>query len=182
MALSPSIAQASADASRGIFLGLGYGRMAEGRRQAPLSLTGDPLTVEAGLVIPGGSIFVYELGARAVSNFEDEGYFGRHVGRELSIFGGVRVNLLDDPGWLKLMPIIRAGMGLAFVRDRITQIQPVRAIGEDRVALGPHFAVGIERELWFGTALALFVDSHALVAPLVASLGLSVMMTSQSFL
>jgi hypothetical protein len=181
MALRPSIAQASADADLGLFAGAGYGRLAEGRREAPLSLTGDPLSVEAGVLIPGGSIFLFEVGARAVSNLEREGYLGRHVGRELCVFGGVRMELLDDPGALGLMPIIRGGLGLAFVRDRITFDRPFSAVAQDRIALGPHFAIGIERELWFGTAIGLFADSHALIAPLVVGIGASVLVTAQTF-
>jgi hypothetical protein len=185
-AFATSIAQASPDAGTGVFLTVAGGRMYEGRRASPLSATGDEREVELGLLLPGGSVFMFELGLRGVMLPAGQGFVGRHIGQEIALFGGVRIQIFGpSPSIFGLVPLIRAGLSLEAVRDRITVVPAKRSettadVANDRIALGPHFALGIERELWFGTSLGLYVESRALVAPVVASIGGALVLTTQA--
>jgi hypothetical protein len=185
-AFASGIAQASPDAGLGVFVSAAQGRMFEGRRAAPLGPTGDVRAAEVGVLVPGGSTFLLEAGVRGEMSPAGQGFIGRHVGHQIALFGGVRISVFGPrPILLGLIPLVRAGLELAAIRDRITTALPLSTIpaGEianDRVSIGPRFALGIERELWFGTSIGVYLDGHARVAPVLGSLGVAIAISAQA--
>lgn len=170
---APAIAQADEGGDAPSFvLAAGVGPMLEGRGGAPLSRTGALLSVEAGVVLPAGSMFAFELGVRGLSRAEAPvpAPLSR-VAHEVSALFGIRVNLRDTPGWLGLTPIVRGGLRVGATRDEHHPL-PGAHLGlaplpatEDRAVLGPHLGLLVERRLLPGARIGLGVTGYLAIAP-----------------
>ncbi len=139
----------------------------EGHGGGALRAFGAARTVEAGWLIPGGSLFLFELGVRgAVMGAAAE---TRH---ELGLFGGARLDLLLDPLVGRVMPFLRGGLGAALVR-----LEPP----ETQLGLGPYFAAGVAVELLEGVTLAFEADARARIAPFSLAVGGAATLLVQSW-
>jgi hypothetical protein len=149
----PTSAQASPLRGHGGFVNLGAAAQLEGRQGGPLRSFGVARAVEAGWLIPGGSLFLYELGIRGAVMAEDA-----RQQHELGLFGGARLDLVHrTSSW---MPFLRGGLGVAAVH-----------LEELRFGVGPYLALGLSWELFDGVALALETTAHTRIAPFSLALG-----------
>jgi hypothetical protein len=133
------------------------------------------------MLFSGGSIFLFEAGLRGLMEPGGQGFVGRHIGQEIGPFGGVRIDLFDpEEAPFGIMPLLRAGLGVFAVRDRISVRPQLADLHEDRLSLGPYFALGAEKELWFGTSVGIYATSDALVAPVLGSIGVALVLSTQT--
>jgi hypothetical protein len=143
---------------------LGAGALLEGRNSGPLRAEGLARAVEAGWLIPGGSLFLFELGVRGAVMGDPDA----RTRDELGVFGGARLDLMHRRGpW---MPYLRGGLGAAAVR-----------LEERRFGLGPYFGAGLTFEVSPGVALACEGTAHTRIAPFTLALGGALSILVHSF-
>ena len=152
---------------------MGFGRTLEGRGHAALATRGWAQVLEAGAVLPGGSVFVYELGVRATQRFG----LPAEPALALSVagFAGVRIAPSLAPWGERLRPVLRGGAQAGGLDDRTPA-------GRDRrPSLGPYLAVGLELALTRGVDVVVSVGGDGFVAPLVITWAGSVTLAVQTF-
>jgi hypothetical protein len=142
---------------------LGAAALLEGTNGGALRSAGLARAVEAGWLIPGGSLFAFEVGVRGA--VMEERAQAEH---ELGLFGGARLDLMHRRG--SLMPFLRGGLGAVLIR-----------IKEERFGLGPYFGAGLSWELWAGIALAFEGTAHTRISPFTLALGGAITILVQSF-
>ncbi len=144
----------------------GVSELYEGRQQAPLERTGTMFSVEAGVVFPGEANFQFELGVRGRSLLEQASLLRRSfVVRSVGVTGGARGRLSVLPIELGLVPIMTGGLEISTTRDRLM-------LGgyEERLGIGPHLALGVEKRFSMMT-LSFLLDARAEVVPASFELG-----------
>lgn len=169
--------QASPDAGHGMFVGASVGRILEVTGGEPgLRPTGESFGVEAGWLIPGGSTFSVELGVLGIVSIP-AGPSEARADRLSSLaggFGGLRVAPAGDPA-TQWGSVLRAGIDVGLAR----RAESSGGAGV-RPWLGPRFALGFERELWFGTTVSIGAEGHAGIAPVSLVLGFGASLVTQA--
>lgn len=160
----PRVAQASPSLGHGGFVNLGAAAQLEGRDGGPLRVEGATRAVEAGWLIPGGTIFLFELGLRGAVMAERA-----EAAHELGLFGGARIDLLRRP-LFSLMPYFRGGLAVALIR-----------VDERRLGFGPYLGAGVALEIFDGVTLALEANAQTRIAPFSLALGGSLAILVQGF-
>lgn len=124
------------------------------RNGGPLEARGVVKVIEAGALVPVGTLAVLEVGARGATRATGDPSAMHEVG----LLGGARVVLLDDPSWIA--PFLRGGLSLFVIRT-----------DETRAGVGSHLGAGIELRLVRGLTVAVAAVAHGSIAPFTVALG-----------
>lgn len=122
--------------------------------------------LEAGVALPGEASFQFELGVRGRTLIERATWLERNFAqRSIAVTGGARGRLSIFPIELGLVPVLGGGLSIGSTRDQI-----FRGTVRDRVSVGPHLALGVEKTLPWMTVSLLF-DGRAEIVPAGVEVG-----------
>jgi len=155
LTLAPSIASAQPSSVVGVVSAAAGVALSPGGEGDLLAADGPSTAVTAGVAFGGGVAHRWEIAVRGEHRSELS---------EVALAFGVHTRLYVEPDLPLVVPTIRAGLRAGWASG-------------DRVIIGPHFLVGIERELIKGVVLAIELGGHAtLTLPFAAtaSLGLTI--------
>ncbi|MCA9552234.1 MAG: hypothetical protein KC933_19505 [Myxococcales bacterium] len=155
-------------------MSVGLGQTLEARDRGPLRARGLARTMELGAVLPGGSVFVYELGLRGTGHTASDDD-ALALSTSLSAFAGVRIAPSLAPWGDRVRPILRGGAQVGWLRDRGP------ASREDQASVGPYFTAGVELGLGQHVDLVLSLGGEGYVAPFIITWGGSLMLSAQVF-
>jgi hypothetical protein len=171
---APPIAQADVDGGPGAYVLAGIGTSLDGRTYGPLQRSGDARVIEAGALIPGGSVFVWTLGLRGASFGTPPDPRAAHRAFEVVLLAGARIDLLREPTIFEWMPQLRGGFHAGIVRDKLQRGR------DDRVALGPDFGLAISGPIGLAATWSAGAEAHASIAPLTLTLIVTLAITAQT--